>query len=67
MPDLTPVTFDFDSHELARLAAVLSACSHDLDLLTMHQNECDARRLLYTNLSPEQRAIHQQLTDAGIL
>jgi hypothetical protein len=64
---LTPVEFDFDSHELARLAAVLSACPDDLDLITMHQNECDARRLLYSSLSPEQRAIHQQLTDAGIL
>lgn len=67
MPDLTPVTFDFDSHELARLATVLSACSHDLDLLTMHQDECDARRLLYSGLDAEQRAVHQQLTDASIL
>jgi hypothetical protein len=67
MTHLTPVTFDFDSHELTRLAAVLAACSDDLDLLTMYQDECDARRMLYSSLNAEQRAIHQQLTDAGIL
>jgi hypothetical protein len=67
MTHLTPVDFNFDNHELVRLAAVLSACSPDLDLLTMYYNECDAHRLLYSRLSPEQRAIHRQLTDAGIL
>jgi hypothetical protein len=67
MSDLTPVTFDFSNHELARLAAVLAACSDDRDLITMHQNECDARRMLYSSLDAEQRRIHQQLTDAGIL
>jgi hypothetical protein len=64
---LTPVDFDFDNHELTRLAAVLSACSDDMDLLTLYYNECDAHRLLYSSLDAEQRAIHQQLTDAGIL
>lgn len=64
---LTPVTFDFDSHELARLAAVLAACSDDIDLVTLYYNECDALRLLYSSLDAEQRAVHQQLTDAGIL
>jgi hypothetical protein len=67
MSDLTPVTFDLSGHETARVAAVLAACSDDLDLLTMHQDECDARRLLYSSLNAEQRAVHQQLTDAGIL
>lgn len=64
---LTPMEFDLTSHELTRLSAVLAACAADLDLLTMHANECDARRLLYSGLDPEQRRIHQQLTEAGIL
>jgi hypothetical protein len=67
MADLTDFNIDFDTHELTRLAAVLSACAADLDLLTMHANECDARRLLYSGLDAEQRRIHQQLTEAGIL
>lgn len=65
--NLTPVAFDLSGHETTRVAAVLAACSDDLDLLTMYYDEADARRLLYSSLSPEQRAIHQQLTDAGIL
>jgi hypothetical protein len=63
--DLTEFNVDFDDHELTRLSAVLTAC--DLDLLTMYHAEVDARRLLYGSLSPEQRAIHQQLSEAGIL
>lgn len=67
MSDLTPVTFDFDGHELTRLSAVLTACGDNLNLVSMHAAECDARRLLYSSLSPEQRAIHKKLTEAGIL
>lgn len=54
MSDSTPVTFDLENHELTRLSAVLTA-------------ECDARRLLYSSLDANQRRIHQQLTEAGIL
>ena len=64
---LTEVTFDLSGHETARVAAVLAACSDDVDLVAMHNAECDARRMLYSSLDAEQRAIHQQLTDAGIL
>lgn len=67
MNELTDIAFDLTGHETARVAAILAACADDLDLLTMYHAECDARRLLYTSLSPEQRAVHQQLTDAGIL
>ena len=65
--NLTPMSFDFDGHELTRLSAVLTACGDNLNLVTLHAAECDARRLLYSSLSPEQRAIHKQLTEAGIL
>lgn len=61
------VVFDFTNHETARVAAVLAACSDQLDLITMYEAEVEARRMLYGGLSPEQRAIHRQLTDAGIL
>lgn len=64
---LTPMEFDLTDHELTRLSAVLNACATNLNLVTMHAAECDARRLLYSSLNPEQRAIHQQLTEAGIL
>ena len=67
MSDLTEFNVDLDGHELTRLSAVLTACAADLDLLTMHANECDARKRLYNGLDPEQRRIHQQLTEAGIL
>lgn len=67
MTHLTPVTFNLYTHELTRLSAVLTACTADLDLLTLHANECDAHKRLYSNLNPEQRCIHQQLTEAGIL
>ena len=67
MTHLTEVAFDLSGHETARVAAVLAACSDDMDLLAVYNAECDARRMLYGSLSPEQRAVHQQLTDAGIL
>jgi hypothetical protein len=66
MADLTEMTFTFDDHELARVVTVLSACE-DLDLVSMHAGECDARRLLYSSLDLEQRAIYRQLNEAGIL
>ena len=65
--NLTDVTFDFADHELTRLSAVLTACADNLSLVTMHAAECDARRLLYSSLDANQRRIHQQLTEAGIL
>ena len=65
--DLTPVTFDLDTHELERLSAVLHACGDNLSLVSMHAAECDARRMLYTGLNPDQRAIYQRLTEAGII
>ena len=67
MNDLTDMAFDFGTHELTRLSAVLTACGNNLNLVTMHAAECDARRLLYSSLNPEQRRIYQQLTEAGIL
>jgi hypothetical protein len=67
MSDLTNVTFDLEGHELARLSAVLTAAADNLSLVTMHALECDARRMLYGGLDAEQRAIYQQLTEAGIL
>lgn len=66
MSELTEMTFTFDDHELTRVATVLSACD-DLDLVSMHASECDARRLLYSSLDPGQRVIYRQLTEAGIL
>ena len=65
--NLTDVTFDLTDHELTRLSAVLTACADNLSLVTMHAAECDARRLLYSSLDANQRRIHQQLTEAGIL
>lgn len=67
MTELASFTFDLDAHELTRLTAVLTACGDQFDLLTMHNDEVDARRVLYGSLSVEQRVIHQQLTEAGIL
>jgi len=67
MNELTPVIFDLSGHETARVSAVLAACSDDMDLLTMYHAEVDARRMLYSSLDAEQRAIHRQLTQAGIL
>lgn len=67
MSELTPVEFDLSGHETARAAAVLAACSDDLDLLALYHAEVDARRMLYSSLDAEQRRIHQQLTEAGIL
>lgn len=67
MSDPTPVTFDLENHELTRLSAVLHACADNLNLVTLHAAECDARRLLYSSLDANQRRIHQQLTEAGIL
>ena len=45
----------------------LTACGDNLNLVSMHAAECDARRLLYSSLNPEQRRTYQQLTEAGIL
>jgi len=67
MTHLTEITFDLTGNETARVAAVLAASPDNMDLLTMYYDECDARRMLYSSLNPEQRAIHQQLTNAGIL
>jgi hypothetical protein len=67
MTELTPIAFDLSGHETARVAAVLAACADDMDLLAMYHAECDARRMLYSSLDAEQRAIHKQLVDDGIL
>ena len=67
MTDLTAFNVDLEGHELTRLSAVLTACGDNLRLVSMHAAECDARRMLYTGLDAEQRAIYQKLTEAGIL
>lgn len=56
---------DLTAHELTRVAAVLSAC--DFDLVEIHRSEREATRMLYSDLSVEQLAIHQQLVEAGVL
>lgn len=65
MADLIPFEIDLTAHEFTRLSAVLSAC--DFDLVEIHRSECEATRMLYSDLSVEQLAIHQQLVEAGIL
>ena len=66
-PAPVPFALDLDTHELTRLSAVLTACGDNLDLVTMHATESTARRLLYSNLSPEQRRIYGELHEAGVL
>ena len=67
MTDLTAFNVDLEGHELTRLSAVLTACGDNLRLVSMHAADCDARRLLYSSLNPDQRAIYQRLTEAGII
>lgn len=67
MSDLTSVDFDLSGHEQARLAATLTACADDLDLVDVFAKECAAARMLYSNLSPEQQRVYAQLEAAGIL
>ena len=50
-----------------RVANTLAAVGDTLDWATIHADECDAHRLLYTNLDKEQRAMYRQLVSHGIL
>lgn len=67
MSELVDWSLDLYGHELERTATVLAAAGHTMDLLTMHANETDAHRMLYTGLNHEQRQIYRQLQQAGIL
>jgi len=67
MNELVDWSMDLAQNEQTLLAATLSACVADLDLLAVYANECDAVRRLYSNLDPVQRAIYAQLEQAGIL
>ena len=66
-PELVDFTLDLAAHEQTRVAAVLSAAGDQLDLVDMYYNECDATRMLYSGLSPEQWKIYDQLVAAGVL
>lgn len=67
MPELVEFTVDLTGWEQQRVATVLTAAGDQLDLHTMYWDECDAHRILYTGLSPEQWAIYDHLTAAGVL
>ena len=60
-------SYDLHAHELERVAATLAAVGDTLDLVTMHAEEVDAHRALYTGLSTEQRAVYHKLQRAGVL
>lgn len=67
MPDLVPFHIDLAEWEQQRLAAVLAGAGDQLDLVGMYWDECDAHRLLYAGLSPEQWKVYDQLVEAGVL
>jgi len=67
MNELVDWTMDLAQNEQTRLAATLSACVADLDLLALYSDECLAVRKLYSGLDPDQQRIYRELEQAGIL
>lgn len=59
--------FDLNAHELARQAAVMAGCGDLYDLGEVAAGEAEARRRLWANLDPAQRAIRDELIAAGVL
>ena len=67
MSELTPFTLDLDAHERTRLALVLEAIGDTYDPATVLADELGAHDLLYSDLDPQQQAVYEQLTAAGVL
>jgi hypothetical protein len=67
MANLVPFTIDLTAHESARLAAVLEALNPDWDPIEIYHGEAEARRMLYTNLDPDQQATYDVLIADGVL
>jgi hypothetical protein len=60
-------TFDLSADEMRRRAEVIKALGPDWDPIAVLQGEAEAYDLLYSGLDADQRAIYQQLVDAGVL
>lgn len=67
MTSPVPFNIDLTAHECARLAAVLDAVSWYWDPTEVYTGEAEARRLLYTNLDPDQQAVYDLLIADGVL
>jgi hypothetical protein len=65
--DLVNFHIDLYGHELERVAITLAAAGHTMDLVTMHADEADAHRMLYTDLTAQQRFTYRQLHAHDIL
>jgi hypothetical protein len=64
--DFLAFEIDLTQHELLRRAHVVAA-SPDLDPVALLDEENQARRMLMSNLNPEQEATLAMLRDAGVL
>ena len=67
MPDLVPFHIDLAGWEQERVATVLTGAGDLMDLHGMYWDEADATQRLYGGLDAEQRAVYQQLVDAGVM
>ncbi|MGH3772360.1 MAG: DUF6400 family protein [Pseudonocardiaceae bacterium] len=67
MASLVPFSIDLTAHEAARLAAVLGALGSSWDPTEIYTGEAQARRMLYTNLDPDQQATYDVLIAGGVL
>ena len=67
MTELTDWSMDLYGNELERIAATLAAAGHTMDLVTMHADEADAHRMLYTGLDVQQQVALNELRAAGVL
>jgi hypothetical protein len=64
-----PVGFvvDLSSHETLRRTHVLAALGPDWDPVAALRDEEAAHDLLYSDLSPEQQRVYDELVSAGVL
>ncbi|MBV8541495.1 MAG: hypothetical protein JO063_06395 [Pseudonocardiales bacterium] len=67
MASLVPFNVDLTAHEAARLAAVLGALGSHWDPTEIYAGEAQARRMLYTDLDPDQQATYDVLIAGGVL
>ncbi|MFC0432848.1 DUF6400 family protein [Kutzneria buriramensis] len=58
---------DLEAEELRRRAEVIKAVGPDWDPAELLRGEMEAYRLLFSNLDPGQRAVYDQLVEAGVI
>jgi len=60
-------TVDLSSHETLRRTHVLAALGPDWDPVAALRDEEASHDLLYSDLSPEQQRVYDELVSAGVL